>query len=280
MLGRMPTTDRSARVTARSAPRSRRSRQLLPNQHGAWGFLVLPFVLAVCVAGWSPLLLPLGVAWIASYPFSWAVAALVSMPRPERYRDAAVLWGAVTVVAGAVVLAARPWLTWVLAAYAVGFAVNLRFARARSERAIANDLVLIVECALLVPVVAGVTSDASGWTPPWSALTDPTVLAWTVVCALTLVGSTLHVKSLIRERRNPRYTRASQWFAVACVPVVVAVALLLGVPWWSVAVPFVLLAARALWLHDPTLRPGRLGVIELGGLVAVVAGAVAARLTG
>lgn len=271
----MSTTDRTDRVTA---PRSRR--RLLPNQHGAWGFLALPFVLAVSVVGWSWLLLPLGVAWVASYPFSWAVAALVSMPRPERYREAAVLWGGLTVAAGAVVLVARPWLVWVLAVYAVAFAVNLGFARARSERAIANDLVLVAECALLLPVVAGVVAGSGRWSPPWRALTDEPVLAWTVVCALTLVGSTLHVKSLIRERRDPRYARASQVFAVACVPFGVVLALVLGVPWWSVAVPLALLAARALWLRDPTLRPGRLGMIELAGLVAVVAGAVAARVSG
>ena len=275
MLGSMSVTDRDSRPAA-----VRRRRQLLPNQHGAWAFLVLPLLLGLCVAGWSDLLLPLALAWIASYPFSWAVAAFVSMPRPARYRDAVVLWGAVAAAAGLVVLAQRPWLAWVLLVYGAAFAVNLGFARARSERALANDLLLVVECALLVPVVAGVVAGPDGWSLPWQAMTGSTVLVWTVVCVLTLVGSTLHVKSLIRERRDPRYTRASRWFAVMSVPAAAAVALLGGVPWWAVALPFALLAGRALWLHDPTLRPGRLGVIELVCFVAVVAGGSAARLVG
>lgn len=264
---------------ARRTPRRWR-RRLLPNQHGAWAFLVLPFLLGACASGWSPVLLPLLVAWIAAYPFSWAVAALASMPRPERYRPAAVVWGTVAVVAGSVVLVQRPWLAWAVAAYGVGFAVNVGFARARAERSLANDLVLVGECTLLVPLVVGVGSGRGGWDLPWEAMTDPAVLVWTTVCALTLVGSTVHVKSLIRERRNPRFARASKLLAVASVPLVVVVALDGGVPWWSVAVPFALLAARALWLDDPGARPGRIGLIELVGFVAVVAGAVGAAVAG
>ncbi|WP_344773475.1 YwiC-like family protein [Nocardioides panacisoli] len=271
----MSATDRDRRPAV-----TRGRRQLLPHQHGAWAFLVLPLLLGLCVAGWSVLLVPLAFAWIASYPFSWAVAASVSMPRPERYRDAVVLWGVVSAAAGLVVLLQRPWLVWVLLVYGAAFAVNLDFARRRSERAIANDLLLVAECSLVVPVAAGVLAGGDGWEPPWSAMSGSAVLVWTVVCVLTLVGSTLHVKSLIRERRDPRYTRASQAFAVASVPVAAALALVGGVPWWAVTVPLALLAGRALWLHDPTMRPGRLGMIELVCFVAVVAGGAAARLAG
>jgi hypothetical protein len=90
------------------------------------------------------------------------------------------------------------------------------------------------------------------------------VLAAAVITALTLVGSTLHVKSLIRERANPAYTHASRIFALAAP---IAVYLVPG-QWWPV-VPFVLLAARALWWHDPSWRPARIGSVELAGLVSV-----------
>jgi hypothetical protein len=278
MLATMTTTASS--TASRRAPARRARRQLLPNQHGAWAFLVLPFLLGACATGWSLLLAPLLVAWIAAYPFSWAVAALVSMPRPERYRLAAGVWSAVAAVCGGVVLVQRPWLVWALAAYAVGFAVNLRFARARAERSLANDLVLVVECTLLVPIVAGVVSGAVGWSLPWAAMTEPAVLVWAAACLLTLVGSTLHVKSLIRERRDPRFGRASKALAVVSVPLVVAVAVAGGVAWWAVALPFALLAGRALWLDDPGSRPGRIGMIELAGFLAVVAGAIAAATVG
>ncbi|HET6708165.1 YwiC-like family protein, partial [Amycolatopsis sp.] len=183
--------------------------------------------------------------------------------RPERFRRAALVWTPICVLAGATVLVTHPWLGWVLVVYALLFGVNLHQARVRRERSLANDLVLIAECVLLVPVVAGVVA-GEGFTPPWTAMTTPTVCAAAVVTALTLIGSTLHVKSLIRERANPSYTHASRVFALAA-PVVFY--LVCG-QWWLV-LPFVLLAARALWWHDPSWRPARIGLVELAGLVSV-----------
>jgi hypothetical protein len=73
------------------------------------------------------------------------------------------------------------------------------------------------------------------------------VEVWVLVAvtALSLTGSTLHVKSLIRERRDPRFSRASQAFALLSVVAAGALAMAWGLPsgWWLVA-PFVLLAVR------------------------------------
>lgn len=78
--------------------------------------------------------------------------------------------------------------------------MNLRFARQRRERALDNDLVL-AECTAMVPVTVGVAA-AGGWEPPFTAMTEPQTLLFALACAAALVGSTLHVKSLIRERRG------------------------------------------------------------------------------
>nr|WP_272949651.1 YwiC-like family protein [Kribbella antibiotica] len=63
--------------------------------------------------------------------------------RPARYCRAAIVWMPICIVAGAFVLVARLWLTWVLTAYAVLFGVNLRQAWAHRERSLTNDLVLV-----------------------------------------------------------------------------------------------------------------------------------------
>ena len=61
-----------------------------------------------------------------------------------------------------------------------------------------------------------------------------------------LLGSTLHVKSLIRERRDPRGARASKVCAVVSVPASFVLA-----EWWGwpqgawLIVPFLALAVRA-----------------------------------
>jgi hypothetical protein len=61
-------------------------------------------------------------------------------------------------------------------------------------------------------------------------------------------------------------------FALASVPVVAAAAVAADVRFW-VTIPFVLLAARATAWRDPSWRPARIGLVELGCLVAVLVAA-------
>jgi hypothetical protein len=249
--------------------RSSHRSPLVPPQHGAWGFLALPLLLGVAASRWSPWLVLLAVTWVAAYPCGWALTGILTSRRPERFHRAAAVWTPICVLAGTPLLAARPWLLWALMTYAVLFSLSLRHARARRERSMTNNLLLIAECVLLVPVVAGVAAGrGSSVVPPLVAMTTPPVLIGCLITALALVGSTLHVKSLIRERNNPAYTAASRAFAMAAPAVLAVGCVLLDEQWWLVA-PFLLLAARAFWLHDPNQRPVRIGLIELAGLLSI-----------
>jgi hypothetical protein len=242
----------------------------VPPQHGAWAFLGLPVVLGLTVSTWTPVILALAVAWVAAYPWSYAAFGLVRAARPQRFRAPFALWSALLAVSGVVVLAARPWIVWVALLYLVLFAVNLRYASRNDERALANDLVFVVECAAMVVVVWAVGAGGGGWVPP--ALSSVPAHAWVlaIVCGLVLLGSTLHVKSLIRERRDPRYARASRIYAVLCV----AAALALGA-WWGLpggawlVLPFAVLAVRAFVVPRWGLRPSRVGLLELGFFLLV-----------
>jgi hypothetical protein len=240
---------------------------VVPDQHGAWAFLLLPVVLGVAAGGWVPAVVALVVAWVAAYPLTWALTGLLAAPRPERFRRALLVWSAVAVPAALLAAALRPWLLWVGAAYVALFLVNLWFARRRRERALTNDLVLVGECSAMVLVVVGVAA-ADGWSVPLESMTEPSVLVLALACAVTLVGSTLHVKSLIRERRNPRYAIASRGYAVASVAVMAAAVVVTEVG-AVLVVPFVLLAARAFLVRDPRMRPARIGLVELACLLVL-----------
>jgi len=235
----------------------------VPPQHGAWAFLALPVALGATVAPWTPLLVLLAVAWVAAYPWSYAALGAVRSPHPERFRRPLLLWSAAVVVPGIVLLVARPWLVWAGLAMAAAFAVNLRYAKLNDERALANDLVFVGECAAMVAVTWAVAVGGRSWTPP--PLDDGHVVVLIAVCALVLTGSTLHVKSLIRERRDPRFALASRVWAAGGVPVAVVLAAAWGLPagWWLV-VPFVALLVRALVLPSRGLIPMAVGLWELG----------------
>lgn len=247
----------------------------MPDQHGAWAFLALPVFLAAPVLTWHPALVPLVVAWVAAYPAAWALTGRLTAPRPQRFDRGLRLWLPLAVPASAVAVVWRPWLVWVGLLYGLGYAVSLTYARARRERALGNDLVLVAQCALMVPVLVGVGAGAgagSGMVPPWSVL-DARVGLLTAVCVLALVGSTLHVKSLIRERGRPGFARASLAFAVAClVTSAVAAALGVGAAAW-LALPAAFAVGRSLVVPGRSWRPGRIGMVELVLLVAVAAAA-------
>jgi hypothetical protein len=254
-----------ADVVRRSRPAAQRAR-LVPDQHGAWGFLALPLALALTRTGIFPLLVPATVTWVAAYPLSWSLTGRFAARRPERFDRAVRLWGPVTMVTGAPVLWWRPWLLWVVAAYAALWLLNVAFARARQERSLANDLVLAAECTMGVPVFVGIAR-GGGWEPPWTVLDGRTLLLVTA-CAVALVGSVLHVKSLIRERADPRYRQASRAFAIGGATLVLVVAASSGEPVWAV-VPFGALVVRS-WFVPAGWRPVRVGLVELAGLLLVV----------
>lgn len=253
----------------------------VPPQHGAWAFLALPVLLGALVTPWTPLILLLALAWIAVYPMSYAALGMVRAKRPERFRRPLLVWSVVAAVPAVVLVVARPWLVWVGAVYVVFFLVNLRYARRNDERALANDMVFVFECAAMVLVTWALGVGGRSLVPP--PVSDVPVEAWvlTAVAALAMSGSTLHVKSLIRERRDPRFARASQAFAVICVPVAAALAVAWDLPagWWLV-VPFVVLAGRAFAVGRRPLKPAVIGLVELAGFVAVYAGAVLASVAG
>lgn len=258
----------------------------MPPQHGAWAFLALPVIVAVTVSPWTPLLLLVAAAWVCAYPASYFVLALVR-DRTSRHPDARrfvrplVIWWVPTLAAGIPLLIARPWLVWVAIGYAALFTVNIIFARRRDERALVNDAVFVIECAAMVPVTWAVAAGGSTLAPP--ALADVPTHAWvlTVAVALLLSGSTLHVKSLIRERADHRFARASRVFAWICLAVALGLAAWWGLPTGLLLVlPFAWFTFRSMLLADPALRPARIGMVELVGFVLLVLASALATAAG
>lgn len=270
-------------TAARTTP-SRRA-PLVPPQHGAWAFLGLPVATGLTVSPTQPVLVLMTVTWVAAYPASYALLALARdsasrHPDPARFRRPLLVWWSLVLAAGLPLAIARPWLVWVAPLYAAAFGVNLVFARRRDERALVNDLVFIIQCTAMVPVTWMVATGTRSWQPPDLAQAPTQLWLLTVAVALLLVGSTLHVKSLIRERSDSRYARASRIVAVLSVPTAVVLAVIWGLPAGLVLLlPFGWFVVRA-FAVGPDARPARIGMIELVGFVLLVlAAALAAQVT-
>lgn len=258
-------------MTSPAQPHHKQS--IVPPQHGGWAFVGLPVLLGAMSSPWTPLLLILAAAWICAFPVSYFATAMLRYPRPGRFLRPLALWAAAAVPLAVVLLVARPWLLWIGLGYGVAFGINVTFARRHEERSLANDLVFILECAAIIPITWAVGVGSTSWQLPDIRVAPNVVWVSTAACALVLIGSTLHVKSLIRERSDARFRLASQIWALACLPVSLVFALVLGLPLGAtIMVAFAFLAIRAFEVGRKPLPPGRIGMIELLGFLLLVVG--------
>lgn len=234
----------------------------------------LPILLGIWVAPWTPLLFVAAIGWIVAFPASYFTLAVLRYPKPERFRRPLAIWAGAGIPLALILLVTRPWLVWLGVAYLLAFAINVAFARRRDERAMTNNAIFIIECAAIIPAMWGIGAIPSGLSLAEFAAAPASVWVSTAACAMALVGSTLHVKSLIRERNDVRFRVASQVWAVLCVAASLALAAAAGLPAGLLLVtPFAYLAIRSFAVVGRKLTPGRIGVIELVGflLLAIVA---------
>ncbi len=237
-----------------------------PPQHGAWAFIGLPVMVGATLAPWTPLLFVVGLGAVAAFPVSHFATAMVRYPRRSRYLRPLLLWSAIAIPCSVVAVIARPWLAAVGLLYAMGLAANLWFGHLHKERSLPNEFVFIAECTLLVPVMWAVGEGPRQAPQTWLAPEWQSVVGAAVVVAAVLIGSTLHVRSLIRQRANHRFRIISRSWAVVSL-LVVGLGGAADPTTWPLLVPFVYLAIRSFAVRRTDLPPGLLGVIELVGFV-------------
>ncbi|MHA3946504.1 YwiC-like family protein [Cellulomonas bogoriensis] len=244
----------------------------MPNQHGAWAMLLAPVLTGVVLAGPVPAHALLVAAWLAAYLAFFAAGLWLRASRRPRYRPPALTYGAVTALLGTALLALHPRLLAWAPVYAPLLVASLRFSARRQDRTVTNDVVTVLAACLMLPVAHQV-GGGSVW--PWEAL----AATWpaTVVVALYFVGTVPYVKTMIRERGNPRMRDASLAFHVVATAVVAVLAAgwPVGgqvVPGWAVVVVFVALTVRAVVVPRrwPAATPKQVGLGEVVATVAVV----------
>jgi hypothetical protein len=269
----MPGT-RSATPTDRSrapaTPRRRRASGWIPDQHGAWAMLVLPFVAGVWLSGptWSHL--PLFALWIVGYLAFSASGRWLRSRRKPRERAPMLVYGAACVPLGLAVLVLEPGLLRWVPLYVPLLLVSVWLTATGRERSLANDATLVVAACLMAPVAfdAGEGTD-------WQAL-------WVVFGVLVayFLGTVLYVKTMIRERGRRGYVVASVTYHLAGVVAAGGLAASGLASWWLPPL-WLALAARAFAgpavnaRRGRPLRPVVVGVGEIVASLLVTAVAVA-----
>lgn len=245
----------------------------VPNQHGAWAFLVVPLLLGLIVVGWSGLALMFSLAWVLAYPASFFLgrAVVIRWRRGQWSRLAkrelsdAAPWVVLAGIAAVALLILRPWLLWVGVVLLIAWGVSLWLTRTGHERGASNDLLLVAQASLAVPLMWGIVND-----DPRLGVGDPRAAdAWlaALICGVYFTGTVLHVKSLIRESDDRRWAVGSRVYHV------LALAMGLISPW--LLLPFGAAAVRAFAVPAGS-RPAVIGGVEIGvSALVVIGGALA-----
>lgn len=174
-------------------------KRYIPNQHGAWAMLVLPFLFGLAASQGKWLHIPLFLAWLLLYLFSFPLLQWAKTRRADRYRKPVILYAALLLPFALYMLIAVPQLLWFALPLIPLFGVNLYYAQAKNERALLNDIAAIVTFSLMVFPVFYI-----GGGDDWE-----TAILLFAVSALYFTGTALYVKTIIREKKNPKYYFAS-----------------------------------------------------------------------
>ena len=223
--------------------------------------LVVPPVVGAIVGGWSWRHVVLLVAWLVGYLAYHAAGLWLRSGRRARYRRPVLVYGTAGLVLLAVLLVVAPHLLVWAPVFAPLLVTSLVASLRRADRSWLNDTVTVTAAALLTPVAAALGTGAPRAVDVWTA---------TGVLLAYFLGTVPYVKSLIRERDDPRVRQVSAAYHVLVVALLAAVHPLLG----AVGV---LLAARAVVVPQrwPRARPAVVGAGEVVATLVVTAALLA-----
>lgn len=205
--------------------------------------------------------------WVSGYPVSYFLGrAIISRIRRRTWTTKAkselswaLPWLIMSFMGLTILVSNRPWiLLYGIPVIGIWMA-SMYLSWAGRERGITNDFLLIGLAALEPVLMYQVAKDHS-------ALAEIPRAIWisALMCLLFFTGSVLHVKSLIREVKNRKWHTVNLTYHF----LVLVLLLLLARPWY-LAVPFGLALARANAVR-PGLRPGTLGIVELGVSISLI----------
>ena len=210
----------------------------LSDQHGAWTMMAFPPLLGWALSftfSWLVVLMLL--AWAMAFLMFSAVCLWVKTPAKRRSHivPAIITYGILAAVPGITLLAMRPQLLWWAIAFAPLASSAIYLVWQGRERSLGARAASILAGSIMGPVAFSLaTADGS----PHAV----TAHAW-AACAIFAsyyVGTVPLVRSMIRGRRDPRWSLGATAYHAACTAAT-------AIAWWfAVVSPWCVLAWVAL----------------------------------
>lgn len=219
---------------------------LISNQYGAIVMALLPFVYGMLLASpvWAHFFLLL--AWFTMYLLSYPMLSLFKGKNMAEYKKWTIIYGVAAFLFALPAIFYNWQILFFIAAMFPFVLVSIYYTKKKDERNLLNDLAGIAIFAL-----AGMGSYY------FSDRTFDEKILWVAIYpTLFFIGTTLYVKSMMRERKNPRYFWASVIFHLLCVLIFVVS------QQFILALAFVPGLVRAVYLPTKKLSVMQVGLIE------------------
>lgn len=228
-------------------------KRYIPNQHGAWAMLAVPFLFGMFASEPRPVHLVLFICWLLAYLFTFMLLQWTRTGKKERYLGPLKLYAVLFVITGVWLAIWQPVLMGYGLLLLPLFAVNRQFARLNRERSIWNDMAAILQFSSVV-FPAYYTGGGEDW-----RLASELFL----ISVLYFAGTVFYVKTMIREKNNPVYYAGS----VVYHTVLLAAAVMFRLP--LLILLSAVLLARAAGFPRTQISIKQSGIFEIGCSVLV-----------
>lgn len=219
----------------------------LPKQHGAWAMLIIPFWLGVAASSFMWQHIPFFIGWLFLYLAAYPMLLLFKKNKKPSYLRWTLIYFVPALLLLLIPLWTRPSIVYFGLSMVPFFIINAYYSKRNRDRALLNDM-----SAICVFAIAGLASSylAEG------GINELTILAF-IASILFFIGSTLYVKTMIRERKNPRF----KWISWSYHIVILIVWLLLGD--WIVTLAFIPSLGRAIYFYGKLYAIKTIGICEI-----------------
>lgn len=169
---------------------------MMSNQHGALVMAFIPYFYGISASHWVNEHFWLGLTWIFLYLFSYPFFSLFHKKQKEKYQKWAMIYAILAGLSALPLLIARlnilQFFVWILPLVAI----QIYYAKKRDERNLINTISAIISFGIIGMASFYLAAQQYNF----AILFHP---------SLFFMATTLYIKSVARERKNPRYLTAS-----------------------------------------------------------------------
>ncbi|WP_345774237.1 YwiC-like family protein [Cytobacillus sp. S13-E01] len=220
---------------------------LLPKQHGAWAMLLVPFFLGIGLGEAVWLHLPLVIGWLFLYLATYPLLMAIKNKKRKLHIKWSIIYLVPALFALLIVLIADYRFIFFGMVMIPFFIINALYAKQNNERALLNDF-----SAISAFGIGGIASYFAG-----TGTLDFMAFAVWGLSILFFIGSTFFVKTMIREKRNPKY-RIISWGYHASV-----IILLIVSGQSLVTIAFLPSLIRSIYLYGKSMSMMKIGILEI-----------------